>query len=334
LRVEPAGEHVVVSGDGRVEELVAERIDAALAAVADRLSQGPVRAVPPGWCSWSAYFGRVTEVDIAENVEAARRLRLPLEIVQIDDGWEPCVGDWLEASARFGSLRRAAERIAEAGMTPGVWTAPFLVGGRSALAAAHPDWLVGGADAGWNWNQRLRVLDVTHPRAAEYLGEVFRTLASWGFRYHKLDFLYAGAIAGRRHGDCTPLEAYREGLRLVRAAAGAESLLDGCGAPLLPSIGLVDAMRIGGDVLPEPPAEAPDLAGLIRGTEARGWMNRRLWVNDPDCLVARPEITDREAWAAHLLAYGGVSFSSDRLETLDRRGLELTRSLLERARIR
>ena len=40
-------------------------------AVGDRLSPYPVVSVPPGWCSWSAYFSHVTEADVLENAEAA-----------------------------------------------------------------------------------------------------------------------------------------------------------------------------------------------------------------------------------------------------------------------
>jgi alpha-galactosidase len=61
-------------------------------------------------------------------------------------------------------------------------------------------------------------------------------------------------------------------------------------------------------------------------------MNGRLWVNDPDCLVARPEIAEREALAMHLEGYAGVAFSGDRLARLDERGLALTRRVLESAR--
>ena len=329
LRLAALPDRVVVSADAPVRELAVEGgLDDALAAIGDELSPGAVASVPPGWCSWSCYFSHVTEADVVENLCAAARLSLPVGIVQIDDGHEACIGDWLDSSPRFGSLRSAAAQIAAAGLRPGVWTAPFLVGERSTLAAAHPDWLVDGADGGCNWHQRLRVLDVTHPAAAEHLAHVYGTLAEWGFGYHKLDFLYAGALAGRRYGDCPPFEAYREGLRLIRAAAGPDAILLASGAPLLPSIGLVDAMRIGGDVLPESPAEAPDLAHAIRITKARSWMHARLWANDPDCLVARPEIAGRETWAAHLEDYRGVAFSSDRLATLDERGLELTRRVL------
>ena len=55
-------------------------------------------------------------------------------------------------------------------------------------------------------------------------------------------------------------------------------------------------MRVGRDVLPEPPGEEPDLAHAIRVSHARAWMHARLWANDPDCLVARPELAGRETW--------------------------------------
>jgi len=42
--------------------------------------------------------------------------------------------------------------------------------------------------------------------------------------------------------------------------SGTQAVLLGCGAPLLPRIGLVDAMRVGPDVLPEDPDAVPDLA--------------------------------------------------------------------------
>ncbi len=298
-------------------------MSAVLAAVGDRLGVGRVAPIPPGWCSWSYYFKYVTEADVIENLEAAHRLSLPIEIVQLDDGYETDIGDWLDVRPEFGSLERVAERIREAGMRPGIWTAPFLVGPGSKLSREHPDWLVPNSDAGTHWNRPMGILDVTNPAAAEHLTNVFRTLAGWGFSYHKIDFPYAGAIPG--------LDEYREGMRLIREAVSAEAIILACGAPILPSIGLCDAMRIGPDVLQETADPQLDLESLLRTTGLRGWMNGRLWVNDPDCLVARPQVRDREAWAAHLEGYGGLAFSSDRLATLDERGLELTRRFLGRS---
>jgi alpha-galactosidase len=275
-----------ITADGEAAELDAESLDAALAAVAECWRVPELRTIPSGWCSWSYYFSHVTERDVLENLDAIDRLELPIEIVQIDDGYtEP--------------LDRIARRILDAGKTPGIWTAPFI-----AYEGKH--------EAGFNWNRRLFAREPDLRR--------YRELAAWGFRYFKLDFLYAGALRGIAH--------YRDGLEAIREAVGADAILLGCGAPLLPSIGLVDAMRVGPDVLPEPPSTAQDLAHVIRQTNVRRWMNGKLWVNDPDTLVARPEIAEREAWAAHLEGYGGLTFSSDRLDALDERGLELTRRVL------
>ncbi len=320
LRLAVVRDRFELRADGPVEELSAGSLDGVLAAVGDRLGIGQVRPIPPGWCSWSHYFKHVTEADVVENLEAARRLSLPIEIVQVDDGYETEIGDWLHVRRDFGSLERMAERIRAARMRPGIWIAPFMVAPSSELAAAHPDWLVPDAGAGSHWGQEMRILDVTRPAAADHLAGVFRTFAGWGFGYYKLDFLYAAAIPG--------LESYRRGMQLIRDAVGKDAIILAGGAPLLPSIGLCDAMRIGPDVLPETSNPQLDLPTVVRITNLRAWMNGRLWVNDPDCLVARPEINGRDAWAAHLERYGGLRFSSDRLAVLDERGLELTRRFL------
>ena len=320
LRLAARRGRMELSADGEVDELHAGGLDAVLAAAGDRLRIPAVRPIPVGWCSWSYYFKHVGEDDVVENAEVARRQLLPIEVVQVDDGYESDIGDWLDMRREFGSLRSMAERIRVLGLRPGVWIAPFMVSPTSELARTHPDWLVAGADAGTHWDRVMRILDVTRHDAAEYIANVFRTLASWGFSYFKLDFLYAAAIPGLDH--------YRQGMLLIREAVGTDAILLIGGAPLLPSIGLCDAMRIGPDVLPETPSPQLDLDNTVRITRLRSWMNGRLWVNDPDCLVARPEIEEREAWAAHLMAYGGVRFSSDRLASLDARGLELTRRFL------
>ena len=320
LRLARNRDRLELTADGQVEEVEAAGLDAALAAVGDRLGTGRVRSIPAGWCSWSYYFQGVTERDVVENVESALRLGLPIDIAQLDDGYETSIGDWLDVRERFGSLQRLAGRIGAAGMQPGIWLAPFLVAPSSTLAKLHPDWLLAENTAGLHWGEEMRILDVTRAPAAEHLSGVFRTLAGWGFGYFKLDFLYAAAIPG--------LEAYRRGMELIREAVGPDAILLACGAPLLPSIGLCDAMRIGPDILQETADPQLDLDSVVRITQLRRWMTGRLWVNDPDCLVARPQIEDREAWAAHLERYGGLRFSSDRLSALDERGLELTRRVL------
>ena len=57
---------------------------------------------------------------------------MPLDIFQIDDGFTPEMGDWLDVKPQFprGMAPLLAD-IAAAGFRPGLWIAPFLVGNRS-----------------------------------------------------------------------------------------------------------------------------------------------------------------------------------------------------------
>jgi alpha-galactosidase len=328
-----------VSADGEVTETShATDLWAALGEWADGLAEragvGPMRSVDPGWCTWYQYFKEVSEDDVLENLAAMSRLDLDVQVVQIDDGYQAEIGDWLDRSPRFPRpLKELADRIRAEGRRAGIWTAPLLVGSRSQVAAEHPDWLVGGADAGYNWDQPLGALDVTHPDAAAHLQRVFHTFADWGFDYFKIDFVYAGALSGRRHSDATGVAAYRESAWLIREAIGPGATLLGCGAPILPSVGLYDAMRISPDVAPlyEPgdgDLGAPSQLSAVHTGRARAFQHGRFWINDPDCLIVRPEVERREDWAEHVERFGGLRASSDRLESLDSWGLETTRRLL------
>ncbi len=190
-------------------------------------------------------------------------------------------------------------KIRESGRRTGIWIAPFLVSPRSRTYQRHPEWLLNGATAGWNWQAEQGILDVTHPGAEEYLRTVFTTLRRIGIDYFKIDFLYAGAVRGpRTDRDVTALMAYRHGLQLIRQAVGPESYLLGCGAPILPSIGLVDAMRVSPDTGPTYEPAGGDLSrpsqrsAALTG-RARAWQNGRFWVNDPDCLIVRPQVERR-----------------------------------------
>ena len=338
IRARALRDRLVVSANGPVEELAHDgTLDTALGGWAETVAAAQrlpaVGSIDPVWCSWYGYGAAVTETDVLANLDAVERHGLPIATVQVDDGYQAELGDWLETNDRFPSLGDLASRIAARGHAAGIWTAPFQVGSRSRIAREHPDWLVEGTLAGRGWDQDVHILDVTHPGAAEHLTGVFRTLSELGFGYFKLDFLYAGAMHGRRHEDADPIAVYRRGLELVRAGAGDAATLVGCGAPLLPSLGLVDAMRISPDVDAsfEPPAgdiSQPAMQSALAAGRARAWQHGRFWVNDPDCLIVRPEVEERELWAAHIGGYRALAASSDPLDALDARGLELTRLLL------
>ena len=257
---------------------------------------------------------------------AFARQDLAVDVVQIDDGWSPGLGEGLRESERFGSLPAVVDAIRASGRRAGIWLAPFVVGGETTLARDHPDWLVG--PAGRNWGQDLLGLDLSHPGVQELLVDAVRRLVDMGVDYLKLDFLYAGAVPGRRHADVDGVAAYRDGLALVREAAWPDVYLVGCGAPLLPSVGLVDAMRVSPDTFHEGGEDgSTGLRGLMP-LAARAWQQGRLWANDPDCVVARPSYSQRERWADAARRLGGLRSFSDRVAELDDWGLATVRGML------
>jgi alpha-galactosidase len=343
IRAEVAGDRITVRADGEVSVAVFDAgtdLDTALARWADGFAAaagvGPLRPPPTAWCSWYHYFERVTQDDIQENLRAIDDLGLDIDVVQIDDGYQAEIGDWLLLSDRFASLEDIVGRIRGAGRRAGIWVAPFLVGERSVLAREHPDWLVGDAEPGTGWpDQRLASLDATHPGAEAYLREVFGTFRNLGIDYFKIDFIYAGAMDGRRERGVSGVDAYRHGLRVIREAIGPDAYLLGCGAPILPSVGLVDAMRVGPDIAHhyEPmdgDLSQPSQRAAAQNSRWRAWQHGRFWVNDADCLVAGPHVERRAEWASVVEAYSGLRASSDRLRKLDEWGLETTRRLLTR----
>lgn len=304
--------------------------EAAFAGAAERLTgptgRNPATPAPRVWCTWYRYFEQITAEDVRENLAAIDALELPVDVIQIDDGWSTGTGEGTRVRDSFGDLATLVDTIRSGGRRAGIWLAPFLAGTRTTLAREHPEWLVG--PAGVNWGQDQAGLDLTHPGVQEYLGRVLGGLRDLGVDYFKLDFLYAGAIPGPRHEDLDGVQAYRAGMRLIRETVGEEAFLVGCGAPILPSIGLVDAMRVSPDTFHE---GGEDGSAGLRGRmslEARAWQHRRLWINDPDCLVARPSFALRDEWASVVRDAGGLASFSDRLAELDDHGLAMVRDLL------
>ena len=99
----------------------------------------PVAAQPTGWCSWYWYGPQVSESDILENLRAIAEHRLPLRQVQIDDGFQAAMGDWLVPGDRFpAGMESLCSAIREAGCEPATWVAPFIAEGESRLARGAP----------------------------------------------------------------------------------------------------------------------------------------------------------------------------------------------------
>ncbi len=255
-----------------------------------------------GWCTWYHYYGEDTSDEVQKNLSVMNNEHLPLDLVLIDDGYETAIGDWRDVDAAKYPLgmKNMADRIRASERHPGIWTAPFCASSESRLFAEHPDWVLRNEAAEpvvafQHWGKDIYGLDLSIPAVCDWLGALFRTISNeWGYSFFKVDFLYSAALAQGRRQDphLTRAAAVRKGLEIIREAVGDKFVL-GCGAPLGPAVGLVDGMRIGADVHVEwqpfwPDLSAPSVSNAMLNSVTRSFMHRRLWLNDPDCLLLRP----------------------------------------------
>jgi alpha-galactosidase len=293
--------------------------------------------VPTGWCSWYHYFTDVTADDVRENRDDLDEWGLPVDLVQLDDGYQTAFGDWRTLADGFADMSSLVADVSAGGHTPGLWLAPFFVQEDAAIVDAHPEWFVTDGDGEFvSAGQRhgeMYGLDLTHPGVQSWLRETFQTIVEeWGFEYLKLDFLYAGALPGERFADVTRAEAYRQGLATIREAVGDETYILGCGAPQGQSVGLVDSMRVGPDtaeywVREDESASEPAHENAIRNVLNRDYLHRRWWVNDPDCQLVREttelSMAERETFAALVALTGGSNVFSDKIAEIGAAGREL-----------
>lgn len=264
----------------------------------ERLGKGRAMDTYRVWCSWYSLYTEIYEGQLLKILNDLGDL--PFDIFQIDDGWQVGIGDW-EPNARFPSgMDGLASRVKETGRKAGLWLAPLLVVPSSSVYREHRDWLLhdensGLVSAGFNWGEQLYALDTTHPEALDWLAALMKKVRGWGYDYAKLDFLYAGALPGKRHVDMPRETAYRRGLVVIREALGEAYFLT-CGAPILPSIGLCDGLRVGPDVagyFASPRDDillmnfaAPGIRNALRTTLNRLWL-QPLVHTDPDVVYFR-----------------------------------------------
>ena len=90
-------ERVLVRSTGPVDATEDVDAETALAAYADgfaRSAGASALAAPPTvWCSWYRYFEQVTADDVLENLRAFDDHDLVVDVVQVDDGWSPGLGE-------------------------------------------------------------------------------------------------------------------------------------------------------------------------------------------------------------------------------------------------
>lgn len=332
--------------------------DASLTKVAQQILKNHPRTLPShppvGWCSWYTFYEKVTEPDIVRNLTFSKQNLPQVRYIQIDDGYQPKMGDWLDTGNAFGGqVQHVLKTIKENGFEPAIWVAPFIAEKTSTVFQQHPDWFVKGDDGqpldsstvgfGGFRCAPWYVLDGTHPAVQKHLENVFKTMREqWGVTYFKLDANYWGAIHGGHHYDpsATRIDAYRQGMMAIQKGADNAFIL-GCNAPIWPSLGLVDGMRTSGDT--DRAWKTIKSCGLEN--LSRKWQNGILWWNDPDCVVlndfseiqpndrprpAKSEVSEDEfkLHVASIRASGGMVLSGDELAKIQPDRMRVLKKLL------
>jgi len=322
----------------------AERVRARLGSI-----QSPAKNI---FCTWYYYGPFITREEVLSNLEFIQKEHLPFELFQIDSGWFRTYGDWAVHETRFpGGMAEMADAISEAGMIPGIWTAPFVIAPESKLAEKYPELILKKSDGSPAIfvcdGGHCRILDPCAAPAEEFLCSLYAKLNGWGFRYHKLDFLRALFInPGVRFSDpeCNRAQAYRRAMTLVRKAVGKEGIVNACGGLYEGTAGLAEVVRSSADLRGHWNAIDSNITPYpmrIRQNIFRNFYNA-LWTEDPDALqirrnfaedashLAMGRFNDEEAFSitVNQLLGGGLLTVSERFPALDRDRLEMMRSLM------
>jgi alpha-galactosidase len=297
-----------------------------------------VAAPPTGWCSWYCFGPRVTAQQVLDNLDFIAKNSPGLRYIQIDDGYQPAMGDWLETGSAFGGdVQGVLKEIRQRGFQPAIWVAPFIAEEKSRLFQQHPDWFVKDDEGkplqsdrvtfgGWRHGPWY-VLDGTHPEVQQHFEKLFRTMRrEWGCTYFKLDANFWGAIHGGHFYDphATRIEAYRRGMEAVLRGAG-DSFVLGCNHPIWASLGLIHGSRSSNDIK----RTWERVATTARQNLQRNWQNGRLWWNDPDAVVLTGELPENEFGfhATAIYATGGMVLSGDDLTKISSERLAMLRKL-------
>ena len=315
---------------------------------------------PTGYCTWysNPHGAASDEKHLAELADYAATNLAPygFSVVQIDDNWQAGVSTngpkrnfttHAPAGPYPSGMKAIADKIRSVGLTPGIWFMPFAGTYYDPFFKDRADWFVKREDGSpyeTDWGGTC--LDLTNPQVLDYLRANIRRIGhEWGFGYFKMDGLWTGAATKqiyvnegyREDGfgdavhlnlDKTNLEAYRDGLRLIRETAGKNVFILGCCIPQNMrsyggAFGFVDAMRIG-------PDNGAGWNDLLRGPtfgSRHYFLHGRVWYNDPDPVYVRTNVPLNQARAicSWVAVSGQLNMDSEWIPGLPAERLDLLR---------
>ena len=293
-----------------------------------------------GWESWYNHYADINQELIKGDLEglSATENLIKKEFIekkkpcvfQVDDGWEISLGDWDARRTRFpGGMTALASSISEKGYVPGLWMAPFIIDWRSEFAKAHRDWILcdkkgkpiaAGLNPLWGdmfgkeqpslpWSYFC--FDLSRDDVLNYLDNLIETAVNeWGFRYLKLDFLFAGMIRGSFKNGGAAYEWYDRAVKVLTKRTvnkkGERVAYLGCGLPFEASFNAFPLSRIGPDTKEDWDVAWMNTANFpsrtsafanMQSTLGHAFWNQGVYINDPDVVFLRYEnisLTDKE----------------------------------------
>ena len=298
----------------------------------------PIQAKPAiGWTIWYYYYTNISEKIIEENLNAFINNKVPIEIFQIDDGWQQSVGDWLHVNKKFpNGWKPIVAKIHAQKIKAGLWLAPLACEHNSFIVKEKPHWILKDAKGkflkiGFNpmWSYWFYALDIYNEEVRNYLKKVFHTvLHEWGFDLVKLDFLYGTALLARNGKSRGQI--MHETMLFLRECVGNKMIL-GCGVPLSAAIGATEYCRIGPDIHLSwdfkllkwiRARERPSVLNAIHNTISRRQLSGKWFWNDPDVFMLRNNkngLSFEEKYSLLLtnLLFGHLLFTSDNISEYD-----------------
>ncbi len=312
------------------------------------------------FCTWYFYGPEIVADDLRRDLAELKRRPIDFELFLIDYGWSDDFGDWTPNPARFpAGMKAMADEIKAAGLTPGIWTCPFLLAPDSQALRAHPDLALktrSGSAVEFRMNGigagRFYVVDPTAPSAREHLLGLCRKLKGWGYDYLKFDFL-RGVVAREDavfyDRTMDRAQAYRRAMEILREGAG-DSLIGAWGGLYEANAGIVNINRSGSDVRGHWDPVGNYNYGTrypvrMRQTFARSCYDETLWTSDQDALqvrrrttpwrTAKPHLamgvfTDEEAFSTVVYRFlgGGMVQVSDKLDEVDQDRYDLYKMVI------
>ena len=309
-----------------------------------------------GYNTWDYYFTDISEECVEENLQVIEKtpfLRENLRYFTLDDGWQAIQGDWYPNFRFPKGLTATAERIRQAGLIPGIWSAPLHVWTLCSYAQRRMTGYLRDeyGDPVQQWG--MFVLDPTHPDTIAFVRDLYTRLYAAGFRLYKVDYLNA-ILQTKRFYDktATPYGALRALFRLIRECVH-DSVIIGCSLPAEAACPEADCGRTGIDIH----INWNHACWAMESLQNRWGEHNRIWVNDIDFLVVRGRDTDNDpqrntldparhnpgrgrwrsgedfsldearSWAAMVLLSGGNVNLSDRLAVLNEAGLDILRKV-------